>query len=93
MVDAIRFLTDQPHFTRVRAYRGTQSYIDRIYLTDLAHKCFECNNFLKHDFSSPFVGTDHDPVSVSIGTWALPPPPGPTGQIWEKKDFPNFKIK
>ena len=93
MVDAIRLLADPPPYTRLRAYRGTKSYIDRIYLTDLAHKLFACKNLVKHDFSSPLVGTDHDPICVSVGTWALPPPVGPRCSLWNKRDLQTFKAQ
>ena len=49
------------------------SVVDVENLLGILYRLFECTNFVQNDFSSPLVGADHNPVCVSIGTWALPP--------------------
>ena len=62
-------------------------------MTDLAYKLFDSRNFMKHDFSSPHLGADHDPIAVSIASWAMPAPVGPRCTMWNKRDLRKFQTE
>ena len=62
-------------------------------MTDLVYKLFDSRNFTKHDFSSPHLGADHDPIAVSIASWAMPVPVGPRCTMWNKSDLRQYQTE
>ena len=44
-------------------------------------------------FFLPHLGADHDPIAVSIASWAMPTPVGPRCTMWDKRDLREFQTE
>ena len=80
-------------FTRVRGYGGTQSYLDRIYLTPLAMQLFPPNDCSTLPFDSKQGVTDHIPLWMQCGNWTQFEPPQPRPFYWNSRDLHNFRSR
>ena len=86
LLDAARILTPQPPYTRTRRYGGTQSYLDRVYLTQIAAQFLTPHSFLVPDMSSSPGLCDHDPLAITFQPWSFKVEPGPRCTFWSHKD-------
>lgn len=90
LLDAARLLNPLPPFTRTRRYGGTQSYIDRIYFTQVAAQFL-----IPSSFAVPSVGhfpgfSDHDPLLLYCQPWSFQMERGPRCSYWNHKDLRHF---
>ena len=77
MTDLLRIFQPDPPYTRCRRYRGTQSYIDRIYDSKTFLSLFTPSSAKVCDFSDVPGAQNHDPVVVTLHDWGkkeAPPP-------------------
>ena len=91
MTDLLRIFHPDPPYTRCRRYRGTQSYIDKIYASKTFLSLFEPSSAKVCDFSGVPGAQDHDPVVVTLHDWGKIEVPPPRCGMWYRRDLKRYR--
>ena len=90
LIDTVRQLNPLPPYTRTRRYGGTKSYLDRIYLTQVAAKFLTAKSFLVPDMTGAPGFADHDPLILICQPWSIQIDSTPRCTLWSHKDLRSF---
>ena len=90
MTDLLRIFHRGPPYTRCRRYRGTQSYLDRIYASKTFLTLFTPSSAKVCNFSDATGAQDHDPVVVTLHNWGKKEVPPPRCGMWIRRVLKRY---